>query len=133
MLFRYKVKPNTSPGFGNPTEYNHYITIQRYNENAHIFRWKTIADDQLCYMVCRLYPNLYESEDISFASNLSAKTLYSTLMKYGNMSNFIKAYIINVLGEAWRAQNQTDEYVDQIFKFAVTDGWNAIEIKEDKN
>lgn len=133
MLFRYKVKPNTSPGFGNPTEYNHYITIQRYNENAHIFRWKTIADDQLCYMVCRLYPNLYESEDISFASNLSAKTLYSTLMKYGSMGNFIKAYIINVLGEAWRAQNQTDEYVDQIFKFAVTDGWNAIEIKEDKS
>lgn len=133
MLFRYKVKPNTSPGVGNPTGYNHYITIQRYNENARIFRWKTIVDDQLCHMVCRLYPNLYESEDISFASNLSAKTLYSTLMKYGNMGNFIKAYIINVLGEAWRTQNQTDEYVDQIFKFVVTDGWNAIEIKEDKN
>ena len=128
MLFRYKVKPNTSPGVGNPTGYNHYITIQRYNENARIFRWKTIANDQLCHMVCRLYPNL-----CSFASELSAKTLYSTLMKYGNMGNFIKAYIINVLGEAWRTQNQTDEYVDQIFKFAVTDGWNAIEIKEDKN
>lgn len=133
MLFRYKVKPNTSPGFSNPSPYNHYVKIQMYKNNSHILHWKTIAETTLCDMAYELDTRTYNDfRDIIFPTSLSTTELYSALTRYGDMSNFVKAYIIDILGESWKKRNQKDEREDQIFKFVVTDGWNAIEIKEGK-
>lgn len=128
MLFRYKVKPNKPSTFSNPTPYNYRAKIQMYNENAHIFHWKTIEDATLRYMACELEPS-YDG----IVAKSGAERLSTVLMRYENMGNFVKAYIVDILGESWKRRNQANQYEDQIFKFAVTDGWNCIEIKEDNN
>ena len=133
MIFRYKVTPNKASTFSNPNTYDSYVKIQKYNENAHIFHWKTIADTTLCHMACELDPYTSDIDSIIYPASLNPVKLYRMLTRYENMSNFVKAYILEVLGASWKKRNQTNEYEDKIFKFAVTDGWNAIEIKEDKN
>ena len=126
MLFRYKVKLNKPSVFGNSTLYNHDVKIQMYNENAHVFHWKTISNTTLRSIAYELEPSYDE-----IGGRSGAELLYSVLTMYKDMNNFVKMYIIRVLGKSWKARNQADEYVDQIFEFAVTDGWNCVEIKEE--
>lgn len=125
MTFRYKVKLNSSG-------YNYFdVIIQKYNENAHIFRWKTVADTTLCKMVCELHPELYENNEFSY--DINSASLYNMLMQYKNMGDFVKKYIVDILFARWRFKNKIDDYRNQIAKFVLTDGWELVEIKEDKN
>ena len=129
MIFRYKVKPNHTPGIVNPAPYNHYVTIQEYDENVHIFHWKTVEKTTLCQMVNQMY----NVPDIVYSWEISATQLHYTLSEYDAMSNFVKKYIIDILFPQWRKQDETHEHEDWIREFTLTDGWNCIEIKEDKN
>lgn len=117
MIFRYKVKHKS--GIDN----NYYVEIQEYNENARIFRWKTIAKPTLRKMV-------YEvgNIDVDGTWEVTVAEVYTVLSKYNCMGDFVKKYIIDMLLPSYEEQ----KYTDWVTNFISTNNWELIEIKEDK-
>ena len=118
MIFRYKIKHDVD-GIDN----NHYVKIQQYEKNALIFHWKTVAKPSLRKMVYKV-----GNIDVDDTWEITAAQLYAVLSRYNCMGDFVKKYITDILLPSYEEQKCTD----WIANFTSTNGWEHIEIEEDK-
>lgn len=124
MTFRYKV--NSS--YDKLWHYTkHDVKIQRY-KNSRIFKWRTVADDELRYILYRLNKEAFK--DFIYAQNIPEELIYNELIKYKSMDEVVMKYITDVVLEKFKAQEKNEQCNDMICKFVSTNDWKTIEIKE---
>ena len=126
MLFRYKI---TSCGYDSFDRFNHgyairyYVEIQYFKSSAKIFKWRKFEDTKLCCVLNQLGFN--EDDMYSFEAFKRAvdqhKGIDEIMFKY-----------INQEVQKRNAKKKTNELENEMDKVVLTNGWHAIEIKENE-
>lgn len=126
MLFRYKIEKCVyesldhalcGPGVG------YRVTIQYYKPDARLFKWRHFDSHKLFYVL-----NKIKHAQCDIDTN---DGLFNVLQQYNDTGEIMLKYIKKLMEDDKYKRYQKD-VGNKIGNLVLTNGWNTIEIKENK-
>lgn len=126
MLFRYKID-KSGEYYGSMRLIHYNVTIQRYNPNNMIFKWETCKGTSLKCITETL------SKSYLFSAFENAlPEIAESISKYGGVDNMVIAYIRKVIMRDMKTKNEMTDAENLVDNLVLTNGWKAVEIKENE-
>ena len=126
MLFRYKIEEcgyeSLDHSFHGPGV-GYRVTIQYYKQSARLFKWRHFDSHKLFYVL-----NQLRHAECDIDTN---DGLFNVLQQYNGVGEIMLKYIKKLMEDIDYQKYQQD-VEDKISNLVVTNGWNTIEIKENK-